>query len=302
MDKFGAMKAFVRVVEAGTFTKAAESLGYPKPQVTRLVQALEQELATLLLNRTTRRVTLTAEGAAYYDRAVNLLDDLEELESGLARAQASPRGRLRVDMPTQLASLVVVPALEDFCTRYPEIHLDIGSSDATVDLIAENVDCVLRAGEVTDPSLVVRRIAALRRIVVAAPRYLERFGEPQHPADLEGERHRIVSYFSRGSERLTYVMERGAERYEARTRSIVSVNDAGTMLAAGIAGLGIARTSLFMAAPYLAAGTLRIVLPEWSAGAIPVYVVYPPNRHVSARLRAFIDWCVELFARSFEAL
>lgn len=298
MDKFTAMRAFVRVVEAGTFTRAAESLGVPKAQVSRLVQSLEEELGTQLLNRTTRRVSPTADGTAYYEGAARVLDQLEEVEDSLSHAKAAPRGRLRVDTTTSIASLILIPALQDFCTRYPDIRIDVGVSDRPVDLVGENVDCVIRAGELTDPSLVARRIAEIRRVVCASPAYLERHGVPRHPSDLEDGGHRVVNYFSHGSDRRTYVLQRGDETYEVQAASTVAVNDATAMLAAGLAGLGIARTAPFMAAPHLAAGTLRVVLPEWSAGAWPVYVVYPPNRHVTAKLRAFIDWAAELFART----
>jgi DNA-binding transcriptional LysR family regulator len=297
MDKLSAMKAFTRVVEAGTFTKAADSLNVPKAQITRQVQALEQELKTLLLNRTTRRVTVTNEGAAYYDRAVRVLDDVEELESSLSHAKVNPRGKLRIDVPSAVANFILMPALEDFCARYPDIQLEVGVSDKPIDLIAENVDCVIRAGAVSDQSLVARRIAEVQRIVVASPAYLKRFGVPQHPNDLEDERHRVLSYFSYGSERVTYALQRGDERCELHTRSSVAVNDAGTMLAGAVAGLGIARTGCFMAAPSVASGMLQVVLPEWSAGTMPLFVVYPPNRHVTAKLRVFIDWAVDLFGR-----
>ncbi|MBH9576981.1 LysR family transcriptional regulator [Inhella sp. 1Y17] len=295
MDKFSAMRAFVRVVEAGSFTRAAEALGVPKAQVTRQVQALEQELRTLLLNRTTRRVTATAEGAAYYERAVSVLDDVEELESSLSHAKAHPRGRLRVDVPSPAATLVLLPALHEFCAQYPDIQIDLGISDRVVDLVAERVDCAIRGGTITDPSLIARRLGEIRRVACASPEYLRRHGMPQHPSDLEDETHRVISYFAHGSERLTYVMERGKERVEVHPKSGIAVNDSSAMLAAGLAGLGIARTGAFMAAPYVAAGSLQIVLPEWSAGVSPLYLVYPPNRHVPARLRVFIDWVVKLF-------
>jgi DNA-binding transcriptional LysR family regulator len=297
MDKLSAMKAFTRVVEAGTFTKAADSLNVPKAQVTRQVQALEQELKTLLLNRTTRRVTVTNEGAAYYDRAVRVLDDIEELESSLSHAQVNPRGKLRIDVPSAVANFILMPALEDFCTRYPDIQIQVGVSDKPVDLIAENVDCVIRAGQVTDESLVARRIAEVRRVVVASPGYLKRFGLPQHPSDLEDERHRVLSYFAFGSEIRTYVLQRGDERHELHPKVSVAVNDASTMLAAAVAGLGIARTSCFMAARHVANGELQLLLPEWHAGSVPVFVVYPPNRHVTAKLRVFVDWVADLFGR-----
>jgi LysR family transcriptional regulator, regulator for bpeEF and oprC len=301
MDKFSAMKAFVRVVEAGTFTKAADSLDVPKAQVTRLVQSLEEELKTLLLNRTTRRVTVTADGAAYYDRAVRLLDEIEELESSMSHAKVNPKGKLRVDVPSTIANFILVPAMDDFCTRYPDIEIDIGVSDRPVDLIGENVDCALRAGKVSDPSLVARRIGDIQTLLCASPTYLKRFGVPQHPLDLEDGRHRVITYFSRGGVHLPYVLQRGDERYEVNVRSTIAVNDYGAMLAAGLSGVGIARSAPFMTAPYEAAGTLQVVLPDWSVGVAPIYVVYPPNRHVGAKLRVFIDWAVDLFARTLKA-
>lgn len=301
MDKFTAMKAFVRVVEAGTFTRAADSLGVPKAQVTRLVQSLEEELKTLLLNRTTRRVSVTVDGAAYYERAVRLLDQIDELESSMSHTKVNPRGKLRIDAPSAIANLILIPALDDFCARYPDIQIDIGVSDRPVDLVGESVDCALRAGELTDPSLVARRLGDIRRFACASPSYLKRFGTPQHPSDLEDDCHRVITYFSHGNERFTYALRRGDERYEVNARSVIAVNDASAMLAAGLAGLGIARTAMFIAAPHLAAGALQVVLPGWSAGDTPLHVVYPPTRHVSAKLRVFIDWAADLFARSLQA-
>jgi len=232
-------------------------------------------------------VTVTADGAAYYGRAVRLLDEVEELESSMSDAKLNPRGKLRIDALSAVANFILIPAMDDFCARYPDIQVDIGVSDRPVDLIGENVDCVLRAGAVTDPSLVARRIGDIRSVLCASAAYLKRFGMPQHPSDLEGDRHRVLTYFASGRER--YALQRGDERYEVNSRGTVAMNDSNAMLAAGLAGLGVARTAMFMAAPHLAAGTLQVVLPEWSLGVAPVYVVYPPNRHVSAKVRVFID-------------
>jgi DNA-binding transcriptional LysR family regulator len=182
MDKFSAMQAFVRVVEAGTFTKAADSMGMPKPTVTRLIQTLELSLDTKLLNRTTRKVTVTADGAAYYERAGRLLGEMEELESSMSRAKASPRGRLKVDIPSSLGMAVVIPALPDFYARYPDIQLELGVSDRPIDILAENVDCVIRGGEITDQSLVARRIGEFYLMSCASPAYLKRHGVPAAPA------------------------------------------------------------------------------------------------------------------------
>jgi len=298
MDKLSAMKAFVRVVESGTFTKASESLGVPKAQVTRLVQSLEQDLKTLLLNRTTRRVVTTADGAAYYERAARVLDDVEELESNMSSAKLQPRGKLRIDVSPPVANQIIIPSLADFCERYPDIQIDIGVGERPVDLVGESVDCVVRAGAVSDPSLVARRLGEVRRVFCASPAYLKRCGTPQHPTELEDEPHRVIRYFTYGGGRLGYALERDGEQYEFNPHSTIAVNDSSAMVAAGLAGLGIARSNSVVAGPYLESGRLKLVLPDWNAGSIPLHAVYPPNRHVSAKLRVFIDWVADVCAKS----
>jgi len=299
MDKLSAMQAFVRVVEAGTFTRAADNLGLPKPTVTRLVQSLEAQLDTLLLNRTTRRVTVTQDGAAYYDRAVRLLSEIDELESSMSRAKVSPRGRLRIDVGSTVGQMLLIPNLPDFYARYPHIQIDLGVSDRPVDLIGENVDCVLRGGDLTDQSLVARRIGEFHLVTCASPTYVKRHGMPQHPTELEGERHQLVHYFShRTGRNFPFTFRNGDETFEVIGRHALSVNDSNANLAAGLAGLGIVRTGTFVAAPHFASGALVPLLLDWCADTIPIHVVYPPNRHLSAKLRVFVDWVAELFARS----
>lgn len=299
MDRLAAMQAFVKVVESGTFTKAADVLGLPKPTVTRLVQTLEAHLQTKLLNRTTRRVTVTADGAAYFDQALRLLGEIDELESSMTRAKASPRGRLRIDVGASVGQLLLIPALPDFHARYPDIQIDLGVSDRPVDLIGENVDCVLRGGEITDQSLVARRIGEFHTILCATPGYLKRYGVPKHPSALEDGDHKVVRYLSHRTGRpypLTF--RNGKEELEINGHYTVAVNDSTANLTAGLAGLGLVRTATFMAAPHLASGALVPVLLDWCSESIPLYVVYPPNRHLSAKLRVFVDWVAELFARS----
>ncbi len=299
MDKFTAMQAYVRVVEAGTFSKAADLLAVPKPTVTRLIQSLESQLQTKLLNRTTRRVTVTPDGAAYYDRALRLLAELDELESSMSHAKVNPRGRLRIDVAASVGQLLLIPALPDFYARYPDIQIDLGVSDRPVDLIGENVDCVLRGGEITDQSLVARRVGEFHTILCATPEYLKRHGVPQHPGDLESGAHTLVKYFShRTSQPYPLTFTKNGERLEIEGRHALSVNDSGALVAAGLAGLGITRITTFQAAPHIASGALQPVLLDWCADSIPIHVVYPPNRHLSTKLRVFVDWVAELFARS----
>lgn len=194
MDRFNALQAFARVVEAGSFTRAALTLHLSRTTVTQLVQQLEARLRVKLLHRTTRQVRVTAEGAAYYERVARVLADLDDADACLSSTAASPRGRLRVDVPSPFALMILVPALPAFHARHPEIQLDLGVSDRQVDLIGDNVDCVLRGGEVSDTSLVARRIGALRFGAYAAPHYLARCGTPAHPRALEDPQHRIVGF------------------------------------------------------------------------------------------------------------
>jgi LysR family transcriptional regulator, regulator for bpeEF and oprC len=297
MDQIQTMRAFARVVESGGFTKAAMSLDLPKGTVTKLVQHLEARLKVKLLNRTTRRVTVTPDGAAYYERTSRLLNDLDDIEASMTNAQANPSGRLRVDVGSSIAREIVIPALPGFYERYPDIQLDLGVGDRPVDMISDNVDCVIRGGELLDQSLVARRIANLELVTVASPEYLLRHGTPQHPSELE-DGHATVAFFSARTGRLyPEVFMRGGETIELVGNYKLSVNDSNAHMTALLAGVGISQAASFSAAPHLARGELVRVLPEWTRPAVPLHVVYPPNRHLSAKTRAFVDWAVELFAR-----
>jgi len=293
-----AMQVYARVVEAGTFTKAADSLRMPKPTVTKLVQGLEKHLRVKLLNRTTRKVVVTPDGAAYYERATRLLGDLEDIESSVANAQASPKGRLRVDAGGTAASMIIIPSLPAFVNRYPEIQLDFGVSDRLVDLVGENVDCVIRGGSLTEQerSLVARRVGDLPWVTCATPAYLKRHGTPTHPSDLESG-HVIAAHTSARTGRvLPLIFERDGKRIEIEARHTVAVNESNAHLAAARAGLGIAQMPAFMmrqAAP----GELKAVLAAWQPEPIPMHVLYPANRHLSAKVRVFVDWIAALFAQ-----
>ncbi|VVE09864.1 LysR family transcriptional regulator [Pandoraea iniqua] len=297
LDRFDAMQAFVRVVEAGSFTKAAETLHMSKTSVTQLVQQLEARLRVKLLNRTTRKVNVTADGAAYYDRVVRLLADMDDAETSLSDASTLPRGRLRVDVPSPFASLILMPALPAFYARYPDIQLDMGVSDRMVDLIGENVDCVVRGGELTDQSLMARHVGDLQLGVYAAPDYLARAGAPSHPGDLEDSHHRIVGFrWSRIGKPLPYAMRRGAEQVNVHGKYALAVDDGNAYLAAGLAGMGVLWLPEYMARDAAARGALVPLFDDWTLDAMPMYVAFAPNRHVSAKLRVFIDWIVEVMA------
>ena len=197
MDRIDEMTAFARVVETGSFTKAAETLQISRTSATQLVQHLEARLRIKLLNRTTRKVNTTADGATYYERIVRVLADLDDTESGLSQASAQPKGRLKVDVPSPLARIILMPALPAFHARYPELQIDMGVSDRPIDLIGESVDCVVRGGELIDQSLRSRHVGELQLGLYAAPAYLARMPAPSHPAELENSAHRIVGFMGK---------------------------------------------------------------------------------------------------------
>jgi len=298
MDRFDAMQAFARVVEARSFTKAAETLHMSKTGVTQLVQQLEARLRVKLLNRTTRKVNVTADGAAYYERVVRLLADMDDAETSLSGAAALPRGRLRVDVPSPIARMLLVPALPAFHKRYPDIQLDMGVSDRMVDLIGEKVDCVVRGGELTDQSLMARRVGDLQLGVYAAPSYLERNGTPTHPQELEDTHHRVVGFLSSRTGRiLPCAMRRDGESIELQGRYVLAVDDGNAYLEAGLAGLGVVWLPGYMSEAHLARGELVPLFAGWRLDPMPLYVAFPPNRRVSAKLRVFIDWVAEMMER-----
>lgn len=297
MDRFDAMQAFARVVETGSFTKAAATLHMSKTSVTQLVQQLEARLRVRLLNRTTRKVNVTADGAAYYERVVRLLADVDDAETSLSSASMAPRGRLRVDVPSPFARMLLIPALPGFYARYPEIQLTLGVSDRLIDIIGENVDCVVRGGEITDQSLIARHLGDLQLGIYATRGYLQRAGTPMHPRELEAAGHHTVGFlWSRTGKALPYAMQRGEERIEAHGRPLLTVDDGNAYLAAGLAGLGMLWLPHYMAKPHLASGELVRLFEDWQMTPMPMYLAFPPNRHVSAKLRVFIDWVVELMA------
>jgi DNA-binding transcriptional LysR family regulator len=297
MDQIQSIRVFARVVEAGTFTRAAESLDLPKGTVTKLVQHLESRLKVKLLNRTTRRVTVTPDGAAYYERTVRVLNDLDDIEASMTNAQASPSGRLRVDVGTSVAQQIIIPALADFYRRFPDIQLDLGVTDRPVDLIADNVDCVIRGGELLDQSLVARRVGNVSLMAVASPAYVKANGTPRHPHELE-DRHTTVNFFSSRTGRpYPHEFTKNGETLEITGRYRVSVNESNALTATALAGLGVTQIASFTAIPLFERGELVHVLEDWTCATIPLYVVYPPNRHLSAKVRAFVEWVAELFSQ-----
>jgi LysR family transcriptional regulator for bpeEF and oprC len=297
MDRFNAMRVFTRIVELGGFARAADSLQMPRASVSILIKQLEAHLGVQLLLRTTRQVSLTLDGDAYYQRCVRLLADLEETEAAFSVARHNPRGTLRVDMPAGIGRLLVIPALPAFSARYPLIELEIGLNDRPVELIREGVDCVLRAGPPLDDSLVARPLALMQQVTCASPAYLARHGTPQHLDALAG--HQIVEFFSSVTGKrygLEFMVD--GEVREIPLPKGLAVNSADAYLAASEAGYGLVQAPYYHVARALRDGLLCEVLERVEAPPLALSALYPPHRHLSTRVRVFIDWLVELFARA----
>lgn len=296
MDRFNAMRVFTRIVELGGFAKAADSLQLPRASVTILIKQLEAHLGVQLLQRTTRQISLTLDGAAYYPRCVRLLADLEETEAVFSAARHNPKGLLRVDMPAGVGRLIVIPALPQFTARYPLIELEIGLNDRPVDLIREGVDCVLRGGSTLDDSLVARPLGMLDQVTCASPEYLQHRGTPLCLEDLKG--HQMVEYFSNDTGKrygLEFVLDDQLRLIDLPRH--ISVNSADGYLAACEAGYGLVQTPYYHVARQLKEGRLIEVLRDVPPPGMPLTALYPPHRQLSRRVRVFVDWMVELCAQ-----
>jgi LysR family transcriptional regulator for bpeEF and oprC len=301
IDRFRAMEVFNSVVEFGSFTKASVALNLPKGRVTTLVQELEAHLGVRLLNRTTRRLSLTDDGTLYHQRALAMVQDVGELEGALRRAVATPAGRLRVDVPAAVGRHMISPALPAFFERYPDMVLELGSTDRPVDLIAEGVDCVIRGAVMHDESLVARPLGNFFTVTCAAPAYLERYGVPLTLEDLA--QHRFANFHSAKTGRVfPFDFEKDGERVELQRPHWVSCNDADSHLAAIVAGMGLAQVPLTRNSCQLFnQGALVRVLQRWDVAPMPMMVLYPRNRHLTAKVRAFADWVAEIFGLEFAA-
>lgn len=296
MDKFNAMRAFTRIVELGGFAKAADDLHMPRASVTILIKQLEAHLGVQLLQRTTRHVSPTLDGQAYYQRCVALLGDLEEAEGAFSGLGSAPKGVLRIDVPAGFGRLIVMPALPAFSERYPHIELEVGMTDRPVDLIREGVDCVVRGGQPLDHSLVARPLAQMRQVVCASREYLARHGTPLSLEDLA--QHHVIEYFASGSNKrygLEFIVD-DKER-EFPMPKALSINSADGYLAACVAGYGLVQTPYYHVAEPLRSGTLIEVLAGYPQPMLPLTALYPAHRQMSRRVRVFIDWLVELCSR-----
>jgi len=291
LDLFASVRAFVTVVDRGAFTRAAREMGVSTSSLTRLVDSLEEHLGVLLLNRSTRRLTLTDAGESYHEQATRILGELDEANRSVGEIGGPPRGLLRLSLPVAFAQLHISPAIPDFLRAYPGIELELILTDAMVNLVEERVDLAIRIGSLDSSSLVARKLAPQRRVLCASPGYLAVRGEPQVPADLA--RHDCLTFFYGRGDRSWHFAKDGAEQV-VRIAGAIRANNSLVLRDAAIAGSGLVLVPSWLVGNDIEAGRLRPVLTDWqanpSAAAAAIHAVYLPNRRSSKAVRAFIDF------------
>lgn len=297
MDRIDHLRAFLRIAQCGSFTRAAEQLGLPRASVSAAMQQLERRVGVRLLHRTTRRVSLTPDGQALLEQAEALVAGMEALEQQFRTPHTQARGRLRVDVPSRIARRLIVPALPGFLALHPGIELELGASDRVADLVHEGLDCALRVGALPDSSLVARPLGRFVLINCASPAYLARRGTPRAPADLASGAHEEVHYIAPGGQRpAPWEWEAGGVLHTLGLPGRVAANNAETYIACALAGLGLIQIPAFDVREHLQAGELVEVLPQARASAMPVHLVYPHRHHLARRVQAFSEWLQGLLA------
>jgi len=297
MDQINSLTLFVRAAQNRSFSVAARQLGISPSALSKSVQRLEERLGTRLFNRTTRRITLTEDGAEFYERCRQILDEIAEAELALSKARSTPTGTLRISLAMAIARLHIVPALTSFTERYPDLKLDISLSDGMVDLIESGIDAVVRVGEGPDSRLIMRRLAMARYVICAAPSYLARYGEPQTPEELES--HNCINFVSpRTGRAFEWFFQRDGEEFSLPIEGRLRFDHAEAQLAAAIGGAGIIQVHNYIAGAAIANGELKPVLKHFApTTGSPIAVVYPQKRHLSAKVLAFVDFMSELMAQ-----
>lgn len=311
MDRLEQLRVFVRVAELSGFGRAAEDMALPRATVSAAVAQLEASLGVRLLMRTTRRVSLTPDGESLLERSRVLLADYEALTDSFPAQGNAPRtpvrGRLRVDLPGRISRLIVLPALPAFLARHPGLEIDLGARDRVVDLVESGIDCAVRVGQLSPSSLVAKSLGEFQLVNCASPAYLATHGTPGTVQDLETQQHWVVGYGSPPSSAASmtttwdHVDPRGVAR-QSTVRCQVTVHDVETYIAAARAGLGLVQLPWFDVRALVAQGDLVTLLPAARPPAMPVHVVVPHRRHLSARVRVFADWMAELLAEDLQAV
>ncbi len=288
------LNIFIQVVEQGSFTKAADVLQIHRPTVSKAIQQIENDLGVKLIHRTTRKLSVTAEGDEFYHHARHVLAEVNDMMASFSPT-LPPRGRLRLDVPLALAHAILIPNLRDFRALYPGIEVVLVSSDKKTDLITEGVDCLVRLGALQDSSFVSRRLGDIRMVTCAAPSYLREHGRPETLADLD--QHQAVNFFSDHSrEVMEWKFIEDGSVVSLRPASSMLVDNSDILLSCGLAGLGIIQATFDALAPHLSSGALEEVLTQYPSVSKPVSVMYPDRRYLSPKVRVFIDWFTDVMA------
>ncbi|HMN46195.1 MAG TPA: LysR family transcriptional regulator [Povalibacter sp.] len=302
MNNFSDIVAYVRVVEAHSFVAAAQTLGMSPSAISKAVSRLEERLGARLLNRTTRSLSLTDVGASFYERCREALAQLDHAESEVSESRGVPRGRLRVDVPVSLGRRIIVPALPRFIAQYPEISVHMSMNDRVLDLVQEGIDAALRVGNLSDSSLVARRIGQLRGVTCASPEFIERYGVPNDPTDLPPE-HCLQMFKVGNNQTREWLFRKGDVEHKILPAARLAFSDPESAVAAAVSGAGFVRSLDFTVEAQIASGLLQPVLEDWNDGAYwPVSVVYPQHRQPTAKIRAFIDFVSGLFPQTESAV
>ncbi|MGJ4998595.1 LysR family transcriptional regulator [Bradyrhizobium sp. HKCCYLS3077] len=295
MDKLGSLRAFVKVVESGSFAEAGRQLRLSRSAISKYIGELEQSLGVQLIVRTTRHASPTETGQRYFERAVSILAELDAADQAVSQLQAAPRGLLRVNAPMSFGTMRLGPVVADFMVRYPELQLQIVLSDDLLDPVQDGFDVTLRIAELESSSLVARRIMPVDRVICAAPAYLARHGTPESPEDLR--RHHSLTYGFLLTGNQWKLTGRDGDHWIQPAWSLC-VNNAEVLRDVAVTGQGIALIPHFIAAEALASGALTAILSDYTAPPLALYAIYPPTRHLSVKVRLFIDFLVERFGRS----
>lgn len=295
MNKLEAMSAFAKVVAAGSYAEAARRLGLTRSAVSKAVMELEQILGARLLDRTTRRVTATEAGLAYYERCVSILAAVEETEIQVSRLHDEPKGVLKINAPMSFGTLYLGAAVADFMVRYPDLKIELMLNDRYVDPLEEGVDVTVRIGELPDSSLIARRLAPARRVLAASPEYLAREGLPKSPEDLAA--HRCLTYGQMAAVH-RWTLQRGAETFKVPIASSLCSNNGDVLRQAALAGNGITNLPTFIIGPDIKSKRLKLVLPQMPPTELGIYALYAPNRYLAAKTRVFIDFLVARFGEA----
>jgi DNA-binding transcriptional LysR family regulator len=294
MNQLLAIRAFIRVIETGSFSRAALQLDLPRSTVSKLVADLEQHLRVKLIHRTTRTVAATSEGLEYLAHVSQLVTAFDSVDDAMRGNKLRPSGHLRIDAPAAFAVHLLIPALPQFHKAYPEISVAVGISDRTLDLIGEGVDCAIRGGALNELSLIARHITDMPYATCASPAYLAAHGVPSNPMEVRQHHHLVGYFYSLSGKPEAFVLQQGAERHCFESARF-SANEGNGLTALMLAGLGIGQHLRPMLQPYLDSGQLVELLSDWTRPTLPFHAIYPPNRNQNARLSVFIDWLMSTF-------